>query len=535
MIVRELFAKLGFKVDPTGLKKFESGLDQAKAGLKGLAAIVTVGGASVLALASTTAHAAEEMKELADRTGLGSTEFQRLAYAAGTTNVSAEELAQGLTFLNKNMFEARHGGKEAAKAFALLGPNVASAVQKGRPAAEVFGLISDAIAKTHDPAKRTALSMAILGRSGARLIPILSKGSATIAELGDNAEAMGMVFDHDAIESSENFIKSFKVLGSIAKGTARIIGVGLMKAMQPFLDNIVAIRLESMKAGAGKLKEFFVTIFKVSKATAAFLFNMYKAVNLLLGPFGGLLGVIKGLVIAFAAFKALQLVSGIGQIAQAVWGLVSTYKAMGTASLIAQAKAVALPLLIGLAIIGLLLLLEDLYVFMTGGGDSIIGLFAEKFPKAFEALKAVIGPTFMPLINLIKGLTDGTLGWVDALKLIGETILNAILMPMRLVSQTLGPLIEMLGKYTNSPMIASIGQDIASGGKLLTAQGLGQTFGIGQGGVNQSNQVQQNINVTVGEGDDAAQIAKKVGEASSGGLNDVFRQAGRTLAPGVAY
>lgn len=535
MVVRELFAKLGFKLDQKGLKQFESGLDQAKAGLKGIATIAAAGGASIIALATHTAHAAEEVTKLSTRTGVATDELQGLMHAAKLSDVETDQLAMGLTFLNRHMFEARNGGKEAAKAFQQLSPAVANAVRRGAGAGEVFKLTADAMQSIQDPAKRTALAVEIFGRSGATLIPFLVKGGASIESFAEEAKNLGIIFDHEALEASDKFNDSLKLMGQFAKGLKNIIGVGLVRALQPAIDGLIEFWRSSGQVIAQDLAGFFMLVFKVTKNLTKFLFNMVKAFNLLLKPFGGLLGVMKGLLVSFTAFKALQLVHGIGVLTQAIFALASTYQFMGRAAALAQLKAAAGPILIGLAVIALILLLEDLYVFMTGGGDSIIGLFAEKFPKAFENIKAVIGPTFMPLIELFKKLSDGTWTWLDALKLIGETIINAILMPFRLVSQTLGPLIEMIGRFSNSKLIQGIGSDINAGGKMLTARGFGEAFGIGQNGVNQTNQVQQQINVNVGANDDAATIAKKVGDASSTGLNDVFRNAGRTLQPGVAY
>lgn len=542
MIVRELFAKLGFKVNDKGLKEFERGIGQAKSAMIGLGVVITAGAGAVLAMAHHTAEASESMDNLAKRTGVGAEEFQRMASAAASTGIGAEELANGLTILNRNLFMARKGGSEAAKAFASLGPSVLNAVKRGASAEEVFALTADAIARIDDPAKRAALSMAVLGRAGARMIPLLSKGSEGINELGNQAQELGVIFDHDAIKASEKFIKSFKTLKMIATGFKNIIGIGLIKAIQPFIDSLIDIRMEAARASAGKLKNFFVSIFKLSKGTASFLSNLFKGFNILLKPLGGVLGVLKGIVFAFTALKLLQLVTAFGSIAIAAYKLAAGLTFVGNSALIAQAKAAALPIMVGLAIAALLLLLEDVYVFMTGGGDSMIGLFAEKFPRAFGVLKNVIlgvwqvvGPFFTAIGTLITDLIIGTTSWGKVFESIGNIIGEVILMITRLIGMTGQGIFGMLGRALDSDTLKSMAKAMGVVGTANMGN-IGGLLGLsGSAGASQQNQVNQQITVNVGDRDDAATIGKKVGDASNSGLDYVFRSAGRSLSPGVAY
>lgn len=101
---------------------------------------------------------------------------------------SAEEAAKALKGtsndeLAQQMEELGLSGKGASRIFRELNIDIKNADGSLRPAEQVMLDIADALAKIEDPAKRTAYAMALLGRGGAELVPMLSKGGDAIEKL----------------------------------------------------------------------------------------------------------------------------------------------------------------------------------------------------------------------------------------------------------------------------------------------------------------------------------------------------------------
>ena len=64
---------------------------------------------------------AEQLTLTAERLGTTATHLRVMQFEAGMVGVSAEELAQSLTFLNRNIAAAAAGSEQTAGAFAALG------------------------------------------------------------------------------------------------------------------------------------------------------------------------------------------------------------------------------------------------------------------------------------------------------------------------------------------------------------------------------------------------------------------------------
>ena len=115
---------------------------------------------------------------------------------------------------------------------------------------------------------------------------------------------------------------------------------------------------------------------------------------------------------------------------KAVWGLVAAKKAL----IIASFKLLAPFVLIGIAILGLILIIEDLYHFFTGG-ESLIGEWVagmlnkvkwipEAFKKFFFAIPAFIRTTFSRVTNTIRGWFTST---IQMFKKYGKYLIMAML------------------------------------------------------------------------------------------------------------
>jgi hypothetical protein len=122
------------------------------------------------------------LTDLRDQTGLTLDELQRLNYAGATVGLSIDQIAGSVNKLQKNLGTEGSGVTQSLKTLNL---NL-SDLQAMSPGA-MFEAMADAIGKVENPTTRTQVAMALLGKSGAELLPLLL---AKVKELGDAAPKM---------------------------------------------------------------------------------------------------------------------------------------------------------------------------------------------------------------------------------------------------------------------------------------------------------------------------------------------------------
>lgn len=204
-----------------------------------------IAGGVLFELIHSTAEYGDSMLKASQKAGVGIESFEKLAYAGKLADVSQEDLSVSLGKLNKNIVGAATGSKEMQVWFQRA--HISMKQLRTENAAQIFARISDAIEKLPvDSPRRAALAMALLGKSGANLIPMLKDGSAGLKEAGDEAERFGLIMDKEAAENAEKFNDDLTRLGSVLIGVRNTIGVALMPTINAlvntFRDWIIANR-----------------------------------------------------------------------------------------------------------------------------------------------------------------------------------------------------------------------------------------------------------------------------------------------------
>src|SRR5262245_6664057 len=139
----------------------------------------------------------DTLGKTAQKVGVSVEAFSALNYAADLADVSTEQLSTGLGKLAKNMADTAAGTGDAAKTFDALGISVKNADGSLRPVDDVLADIADKFQGATDGAQKTAAAMALFGKSGKDLIPLLNDGSTGLREMAAQAEAMGLVISKD--------------------------------------------------------------------------------------------------------------------------------------------------------------------------------------------------------------------------------------------------------------------------------------------------------------------------------------------------
>lgn len=333
MILRELLLKLGLDVDEA---KFAKGQIAASLLQAGLEKIVEVGKEMVskfVEVVEETANAGHELEHLAQITGVGTEELQNLTAAATASGVSSEDLAGGLRILSREMYAAKNGSEESGKAFSRLGVKVKGTDGKLRSANEVFLDLADKFSKMPDGAEKTAQAMAVLGRNGASLIPVLNKGREGVAALA--AEFPNLT--EEQIKAGGELIATQKQLTALTKSLWQQAIAPLLPAINALLKRYLAWRKENAAVMSQKIRQYIGYLITGVDLLA-------KGFNLLTENMAIVKVGLVGLGITLAIFNATSLAV-----------------AAGTA--IAWALAAAPFVLLAAAILGILLLFDDLRIY----------------------------------------------------------------------------------------------------------------------------------------------------------------------------
>lgn len=223
--------------DPSDLEK---GLGAVQARFatfgKALASTMAIAAAGVTAAAvaigsqiKSAIDNADKVNKLSQSAGMTTEEFTRLRYAADLADVSQETLGKSASKLSKAMIDVAGGGAGPAKqAFDALGVSVTNSDGTMKSASTVLGEIAGKFENYRDGAAKTALAVALFGKSGADMIPVLNAGKQGLQESGDEAARYGLVLDKKTTSAAEAFNDNLKRMekmneGIIVQITARML------------------------------------------------------------------------------------------------------------------------------------------------------------------------------------------------------------------------------------------------------------------------------------------------------------------------
>ncbi len=284
-----------------------------------------------------TTESLDELGKSAQKAGIPVEEFTALKYAASLANVDVGTLTTSMGRLAKNMSEAAGGARgPASEAFLALGISVQNSSGKLKDSGDILGEIADKFAGFRDSASKTALAIAIFGRAGAEMIPLLNQGSAGLASAADEARRFGLIVSEETVKAAEEFNDNLKRLSAIMSGvvlqaTAAVSNqlVTLSKLMLDIVNNSNGVSL-AVTAIADIFKGFLGVIdliaIAVDKVIKNFSLLVQAATAIATGDFAKLKDLFTQYVgnLTDAADKALN-------VAKSVTGLGTAFQFAGNA------------------------------------------------------------------------------------------------------------------------------------------------------------------------------------------------------------
>lgn len=210
----------------------ENAIEQLKELGEGLLAVFTI--EKIAEFVKSIGELGEQTERTAAMLGISTEQVGKFNAIAELTGGSSERMTFALERLQLNLAKVKDTSSPAGAALDALGLSAKQLITL--PIPEQMALISDKVAQFADGGQKTAIVMALLGRGGAQMIPVLDQGRQGFEELGAVAERAGTALDEMTTKGLAQSAHATTELGLSFTG----LGVTIFGIFKPAIDGIVA-------------------------------------------------------------------------------------------------------------------------------------------------------------------------------------------------------------------------------------------------------------------------------------------------------
>jgi hypothetical protein len=232
-----------------------------------IGAALAAAATAVTALVAKSIKSAGDLNEMAQKVGSSAKELSTLQFAAQQSGVAIEALQTGMVKLAKNAADvAKNGVGPAADAFAALGISVKDQEGALKNSDVLLKEVAEQLSQYEDGANKTALAVAVFGKAGADMIPMLNEGATGIAALQEQARQLGLELSNETAQQAEEFGDKVAALGMVAQGLGNAIMEQVLPSLSGFAQGMIDSATEGDKfaAVAKALRtgmDFMLTVF----------------------------------------------------------------------------------------------------------------------------------------------------------------------------------------------------------------------------------------------------------------------------------
>lgn len=234
---------------------------QIKAGLLSIGAAAATGLIASFVAFDQLAKKAGDFQDMAEKTGDTAENIASLALAAGTAGASMETVVSASNKLTKGLTGVDDESKAAGAAIAALGLNIKDF--KALAPADQMEAVAKALGGFQEGAEKTAVAMALFGKSGADLLPFLK-------ELGAEGGRQ-VILTQSQIEQADAYADKQAKLRTELGLHAQAIATQMVPAYNALTEALIEVSKEilGVKDGASTLtQDNSITEFAESSAKA---------------------------------------------------------------------------------------------------------------------------------------------------------------------------------------------------------------------------------------------------------------------------
>ncbi|MCY2927781.1 MAG: hypothetical protein NT031_20550 [Planctomycetota bacterium] len=253
--------------------KLQAGLKKAAARLKGWGKAVTsagkkltmIGGAIVAPMAAAAhafAESGDQLAEMSARTGASVESLSVLSYAAGKTGVDMGSLEKGISKMQRTLYQAAGGSKNAQQALGVLGLTIKDL--DGLSPDQQFQLIGERLSQIEDPAIKAAVAMQIFGRAGVQLLPMMEGGAKGFQKYRDRLDELGGPTTTAAAEAGHELSKALDDVKFATGRATKEVGGALAPVLKQAAADIIRIAVAA-RGWIAANQGLVVAVFNVAK------------------------------------------------------------------------------------------------------------------------------------------------------------------------------------------------------------------------------------------------------------------------------
>ncbi|HZV89567.1 MAG TPA: hypothetical protein VFF95_18610 [Candidatus Binatus sp.] len=244
-VVNDLSRSVGESFD--GIGKSGNGIATAVTALGALGAAGVAAAAGFIELGKSGAEVVEKLDLVSQKTGISIRDLQIFQAAGATVGVSLDDMVIGM----KKFGQALTGfGKGAAAQSVLRELGVTSKDSK-----EALLETADAFEKMEDGPRKASDAVALFGKSGMQLIPLLNKGREGIGEWEAALDKLGPVIGKEAVKANQDYKKSIEELSlswdKVKVDVEQSVIPSLSKATSWIANNFQGIKAGFLGGGMG--------------------------------------------------------------------------------------------------------------------------------------------------------------------------------------------------------------------------------------------------------------------------------------------
>ncbi|EBP0012923.1 hypothetical protein HX37_19405 [Salmonella enterica] len=365
-IVNELITKFGFIGNLAPQETFNANLKASIGLLAGLGAAIAGSAAGVAGWVTSVSQSVDPMVQFSRETGVAIETIQTLGYAASVNGSGVDALQASLGEMTKRVGEFVSTGEGEAKDVAeRLGLQFRDMNGQVKNSDVIFRELADKLHGMSQAEKFSVLDKMGIDRS---MVQLLSMTGEEISSLQNKAEALGVV-TQDQADQFAAYNDSLTTLGKGFDGIKFQVAVGFVPVMKDLVDGFTDFLIANkdlIKNGLAHLGEIIFSV---------------------MGMIRRLLPIVSAVTIAFAA-----------------WWLVTG----GLATVMGVLMSPVV--LITAAILGVILVIDDLLTAMEGGQSVIADFFKDNWRTdivpALKEAKAALMAFINYAIGVFKPLAD---------------------------------------------------------------------------------------------------------------------------------
>ena len=216
--------------------------------------------------ALSAAHFGEEMVRASQRTGMTVEQLSALKFAAEQTGTTFEGVQKSLGLFSRNVADLSGKANPATKELERMGIATRDAHGHILPLHDLLLQVAERFSKEADGATKSAEAMALFGRGGRELIPLLDKGAAGIKELEERARELGVTMSDGDARAAANLGEEVKALDAELEGIKRRLSMELVPAFSLIAETLLGNKEAWIVWGKG----VEVVVFQAGKVAAEF-------------------------------------------------------------------------------------------------------------------------------------------------------------------------------------------------------------------------------------------------------------------------